>query len=306
MKIQSNTTKNKPVIIHSAIKVNLDIEREVAALLKEELCKGGYSVSDDMGTRDLFIAYFGLRTRMVSKRKRKVWLASDFDCPPHLQKGFEFLKSKIEAGDDLRGHLSRKLKDLEEEDFLLFDWNIRHFHLGEIVDADGFVKRTKELLFAMVDEDNVYCIKIAPHGGWSDKELLETVHKNWPLLLNSWKVNATPEVNFTSGEIAELRKGHVNVIVQLNDGTCYVSPGFGIMTSGVSARAVLETMGIQRMLDNMKSYLGKAELAAAIKEQMNVQDNLWDYEIGRDNSLFYAREKKYGFRVPLFQMDELF
>ena len=147
-----------------SVEVKINLEKDVATLLSEELRRCGYTVPD-MKPMELFITYFGARKRMVKKRKRKVLLANGFTCPANLQYGFDLLKTKIENGEDLRPHLSRKLKDLDEEDLLLFDWNIKHFHLGETIDADGFIQRTRDLLFAMVDEDNVYCIKIAPHGG---------------------------------------------------------------------------------------------------------------------------------------------
>ena len=37
---------------------------------------------------------------------------------------------------------------------MLSHWGIQHFHLGDVVESDGFVKRTKELLFVHFSRRN--------------------------------------------------------------------------------------------------------------------------------------------------------
>jgi hypothetical protein len=80
-------------------------------------------------------------------------------------------------------------------------------------------------LFAIVTLTDVYFIKIANHGNWSDKELLEIVDANWPELIDRYRIEGEPVRTFSSEEIGELRKAHVNTMIKLSSGRSYILPG---------------------------------------------------------------------------------
>ena len=48
------------------------------------------------------------------------------------------------------------------------------------MEADGFVRRTKDLLFASFHSDDAYLIGIFEHGNWTRMELATITVRNWP------------------------------------------------------------------------------------------------------------------------------
>lgn len=70
------------------------------------------------------------------------------------QSGYKTLKAKFANGDDVTPHLSSNILNDTYEDYLLNDWGIHHFHLGQNI-SDGFAGRTGPLLFALITNSNV-------------------------------------------------------------------------------------------------------------------------------------------------------
>lgn len=146
-------------------------------------------------------------------------------------------------GDDLRPHLHRDRGSAEFNDGLLNDWDIHHLHLSTTVESDGYVTRSKFVLFARVTKDHFDCIAILVHGGghdpWTNAELLEIVHRNWPQSIEHMRQNfpagqqpAAGERNVPAGVLKQLRKRHVNVFTQRSDGAVHMPIGGGVSASG--------------------------------------------------------------------------
>ena len=155
--------------------------------LRQELESEGHVVSSALSEFEVSCIYFNLRKRKISSRARQVFVSADFSCPPTLQNGLQLLRSKMEVGDDLTPHLSRSLKKPDYDDLMLNDWGIYHFHLGTKIEADGFIERTGPVLYARVTRDTVYFISVENHGSWTDQQLMEVIHKNWPDSLVEYK-----------------------------------------------------------------------------------------------------------------------
>jgi hypothetical protein len=128
--------------------------------------------------------YFNARRRMVSATPRNVKVASGFSCPAPHQAALTAIQALASTGGDLLPHLSRSLKKGDYDDALLNDWGIHHLHLSTNKDPDGFVSRTKELLFARSTDDAMYCIAVLPHGAWSNQAFVQALHDNWPATLS--------------------------------------------------------------------------------------------------------------------------
>ena len=120
---------------------------------------------------------------------------------------------------------------------------------------------------------NILALKIDAHNHWSDKELLNIAHANWPELTSDWDVSGRPEVDFSSPEIGKLRKAGINVIVKRSDGTSIIGE-YGITAAGTSAGSTLALVNIYNML--VKSYyaikaeMGDAELKLGIDKYNNI------------------------------------
>lgn len=283
--------------------VNIHIYDDLVKLFREEIEEIGYSTAALTNPHDLMVMYFTLRKRLISKRPRKVLYADDFACTSDLQTGLDVLAQKFETGQDVNPHLSRTMEKMEFPDLMLFDWNIHHFHLGTQLEADGYMSRTGNILYAFVSNDTVHFIKILPHNHWSDLELIEILHRNWPETIATFRTEGTPEVVLSSEEIAELRKAHINCLLSTSDGTAYLGMGMGMMLNGSSAsasqqviRKIHEAKIIQKQLvkeaNEMEQILGKSNM-------------VFNFEVVREPGGIFVIDKSLRLRGVLYNFGSI-
>ena len=231
------------------VTITNSFRQDLSVIMRTELDNAGFDtfgITDD----DIPFKYFTVSLRTIQKSPRKIEKAVGFICPANLHNGLARLEECIKKGGALLPFQSKSVGKLTTEDNLLYTWSIHHFHLGDSLDADGFVKRTGPVLFAYVTDDTVYMLDIKQHGAWSNISLLQILHDNWPELIKTWKVPGHPTVSFKSNDIAALRKAHINTIVQLNNGESYLGPGFGITASGSPAEATHKYVDIMHAINS--------------------------------------------------------
>lgn len=258
-----------------------NFKKNFADIWRNELESVGFDTSS-IEDKDIPFKYFTVVLRTIEKKPRKIYKSATFTCPAELQTGLSMLENKITNGESLFPHQSKSVSNLTSEDSLLYSWSIHHFHLGETLETSGFIKRSGPVLFAYVTDDAFYMIDIKQHGAWSDKGLLQTLYDNWPSLLQSWKIDGKPEVNLNSKEIGQLRKARINAIVELNDGSSFIGPGYGMTTAGTPVEATLKYSDIMRHIvgfirdlkknptDFLRTKYSEAEIA-------NMQDVYFDF-----------------------------
>ena len=151
----------------------------------------------NMSLADLLIIYGNWKARHVSQQPRKVHRSTDLVANPRYTEHkpvIDIIAIAIETGADITSHLSRrvrtayepsvtrstKLRERKDLDLLIADWGIHHLHLSTIKEADGFVQRTSDLLFAAFTQDDAYFIDIRPHNSWTELGLLRCVARDWP------------------------------------------------------------------------------------------------------------------------------
>lgn len=194
-----------------------------------------------MSLPELMLVYGNWRARIPSPRPRKVHTSSVLAASPaygEYRDVLDDLRGKIETGKDLTPHLSRKVRTSYERaqpsrphskrddlDLLVADWGVHHLHLSTTIEADGFVKRTGDLLFASFADEDAYLIDIRPHNSWTDVALLETVVREWPsadLLMGSLSgVRLTSQVD--DADRRSLRNAGVAQPLEI-DGRVYMPP----------------------------------------------------------------------------------
>lgn len=145
-----------------------DIRREVLAHLPYN--KNDSSIDRQLKVIDpgkLLSIYMGWRARMIPPHRREVNVSKELLANLLLtscHRNFAIFQAKIENGDKLWPHLSRKIENVLDLDLLLDDWGIHHFHLSEAVDSDGFVNRNRvqgqeePLLFAIFKHSDAYLL----------------------------------------------------------------------------------------------------------------------------------------------------
>lgn len=237
--------------------VEMDFYGDWIDHLRRELTAAGYPAQNPGDQREVCLQYFNYQKRRVDVRPRAVLESVQFVVPPDVQVGYTALKAKMQNGDDLRPHLSRLLARLNYDDPMLNDWGVHHFHLGTVIEGDGFVDRTGPLLYARVLPDRILCLQILAHQNWTNRDLIETWHTNWPDTLAPYRLPAdiVAPPNPTEQELQRLRRAHVNTHVQVPDGTNYAPPGSGATTSGVAVDVAMTCNRHRKIMRGLERYV---------------------------------------------------
>lgn len=225
-------------------------------------------------TKELFIQWCALRHKLIDSKPRKVIFSKNFKVPVHLQAGLKALVLKLQNGENVNPHLNKSSVDPNQQDGMLNDFGIHHFHLGANLEG-GFMERTGEVAFVLITQDTAFFIDAPLHGPgtdplvWNRQKHIQTIHDEQPQLLEVFKVHDSIKVNqYTDEQRSKLRKLNINQFTQVNDGTCYISPGFGTVTSGDSSRSVREYLSISKVLKERFKHAEEL-LRSSIKSSAN-------------------------------------
>lgn len=239
--------------------LEIDFIRDVAGRCFEKLAEAGYTPAP-ADNKDTIYTYVSIRHRRVRPQPRAIQKAN-YTVPPHLVAGERQLLAKVEAGGDLWPHQSRKISKLSEEDGMLNDYGIHHFHLGTTPDPrhPHLIAGTKELLFAIVKDRDFYSIGIYDHSAWTKQALLDVIHATWPSLTEPYTLKVGPDMqirNYTDSEMAKRRDACINVPTQRPDGQVQMGMGGGIASDGSS-------FAVRRETDRFLDHIEKLQLAVA-------------------------------------------
>jgi hypothetical protein len=111
---------------------------------------------------------------------------------------------------------------------------VYHLHLGTEIDPKTqFIKRTDDLLFLRVDDENAYLIGIYPHSkSWTRQEFVKIIHQNWPESIARNRLKGIVGLDYGNGadsitdeEYARLRKAGVTTAVEAEKGAVYALLG---------------------------------------------------------------------------------
>jgi hypothetical protein len=281
----------------------IDLNNDWLRLVKTELESEGFDLTD-LTDNKISILYYSLEKRLISKTPRQIFKSTDFSCPENLYDGLKQLEEKIKNGDDLRPHLSRKLKHLDDKDGLLFDWGIYHLHLGTVIESDGFINRTGPLLHARFDNDSAYFINIFNHGAWTKQAMLKTIHDNWPDSIKRFRLQGVlgVEKKFEDSDIHHLRNARVNTLIEIEPGVVYMGPGWGFAASGDSIDAVEKhtdrLWGLSELEKNIKGNTNGL-LSSLFQDLSFITNQNLDFELVRENGKFHVYEKNNDFHILL-------
>ena len=217
----------------------------------------GYQVSQAEPLDAISYKFFKVIRRRIQAIPRVVYESSDITCPVEYMAGYQALKAKFAAGDDVTPHLSRKLLSANYEDQLLNDWGIHHFHLGESLGSSGFTDRTGRLLFAFVTPSDAYFINVLDHEVWSDQDLVRILHRNWPTAISHFRLRGVLGLSrpVSNQEIAQLRKVGISTFVEVEQGVVYGPIGGGYSTAGTSIEATMQSVKYHQHVQNMETYV---------------------------------------------------
>jgi hypothetical protein len=198
-------------------------------------------------------------------------------------------------------HQSRKVLKLDYNDALLNHWDIHHLHLSTNADPRrvGLLEGTSEVLFARITADAMYCLTIMGHGEWEDRTLLEIVHSNWPGTLRP--IRGVRGENVGKEEIRNLRTAHVNVAIEMDDGSVYGGVGGGYASSGLNIQVVIMTDQLRAICGHVEEQIRNQLTAAVAKERAksNTVPLTYSFSLSENNRTWCARDIKSGLQITL-------
>ena len=222
-------------------KLNADFSADLLNMARRQLTEKWGRDVHQIRDADVFISFVDSLRRRPVAGPRKLWIGDNFRCPPEHAQGWVLLQEKIVTGKDLFPHLSRGHLSLGTIDGLLNEWGVHHLHLGVISPRNdfGFVVRTGPVLFARITDRDFYAINVCDHGFWERLNILESLHRNWPDSISSYRLNGVNGEPLTEKERRRLRSLNGHVATTVADGTVYTAIGGGVASSGISMEAVM-------------------------------------------------------------------
>jgi hypothetical protein len=286
--------------------ITLDFYADLSQMLRCELQLEGYQVGADEDPFEVCKKYFNVQKRKIAPKPREVLISRQFNCPQEFQTAVDAIRDKARKGGDLKPHLSKTLLDADYNDGLLNDWGIHHFHLSSLPDREQpvFVERTGPLLFARVTDEHFYMINVMKHQNWTNRNLIEILHANWPESIAGYRLQGIKGPSYSEDDLKRFRKGGVMTCIEVSDGTVYAPPGGGYASTGVSIEVVRqchylknETLGLGQWVTQNADTLVADARAQAQELKIGPQLRFRLVELSRERALML--EENSGVRFPL-------
>lgn len=231
------------------MQIEMDFVTDVGGLFAAELQAASYPLPTPTGDRyrdahGICVDHWNARVRRIEPRPRVVhWSrelrAREVTIAPAIRAGVALAEAELQRGENVQPRLSRSLNNREFNDLMLHDFGLHHLHLGTALDTTGLFARTGDLLVVLVRPDDVYFIDIRAHGCWSQQDLIEIIHANWPDVLAPFRLNIEPSGQpVTSEQRATLRQRRMNAAIEMPDGVVYAGIGGGFVRTGANLDAV--------------------------------------------------------------------
>lgn len=245
--------------------MNLIIDRDLSLLFNDVYSR--LNLPKPSNDDQLIIDLVEWILRIPDRRPRVVHRSSKLNSKiltPYELQGVRQITKTLQTGCDLRPFLGNTTSSIRnraksQNDFFFSDWGLLHFHLGLHLTPNQKAGRTRRTLYALIKPNEAYLIDVRPHAKdqFGQIEVLEILVKNWPELLENYKlksVSAPPkESQFNSDEIIKVRKAGLASCITINN-EVYIGPGGGIVSDLSSHQAVRLSVKIRSEL----SYLAKA------------------------------------------------
>lgn len=272
----------------------MDLLADLKKIVEQHLITLGivFPTGADLETVMLLTLNHELKT--VSQRPRKVHHSKAFaDKKSGLdaaqQKAVADILAKFKNGEDVNGHLSKSSAKPAETDALLADWKIHHLHISnhKTNATDTFYARTGPVMFAHVAHDAVYVIDIYPHGKgfpetWTRQELLGILDKDWPHLLEPYRIKGITGLTFTPTDLdlKMLRGGKVNTTVHVG-GSFIAPPGGGLASDGTPVVNVTRMDKTFKVIKQLETWVvsNSVRLKTEIASKSGIPESELDFEL---------------------------
>lgn len=275
----------------------------------KELLGKSKQEKESLYKQHIIYEYSNLRERLIPIRPREIVYSKNFIINPKYKEGLKSLERKIQNGEDLTTHLSRKIFQADFSDGLLFDFGIYHLHLGILPDKNHpkLVQGYKDVLYAVFTDDKAFFIRIDDHRNWANLDLLKIVQQEFPQILEKWELQGILSMSSypTEKERLELRKAGINAPIAIN-GKYYISPGGGMNTAKTSSNGVLKMNTHYHFYEKIDSQIKQFfdKYNQEIQEKTNLHGNL-TFQMSNISPMEFVDKKNKIRLIPKIQNDHL-
>lgn len=192
--------------------------------------------------------FYSVVYRLFKQKPRQVVKYQGFDDKGNSA-GINNLERKIANGESLAPHLSKYIFDVDQasnNDPMLNEWSIYHFHIPPSDGNGSFVTRSKDLLFATVTDDQFIFLDVQPHSDstgtyepWTDISMIEKIESNYPDLIQPYYLGEgrTP---LTNEQRKNLRSKNGNTSIITTSGKEYRIPGCASVSAGLPHNSIMQ------------------------------------------------------------------
>ncbi|WP_209369598.1 hypothetical protein [Priestia megaterium] len=280
----------------------MNLLKDLNGILQAELNKLGYRQIQKKDTHNLLAALFNVQDKTVSVKRRRVYISEELKVKEVEEPYNDYLKqirNKFKNGKDINPHLSGGSTKLYKKDPLLYDWGIHHLHLNNKLNSKGLIERSDYLLFFILKEDVVYFIDVSKHKledrtEFSQQYLLGIVKRNWPYLLEPFKLPVTLSRKNDDKAHSLLRGAGIATFVDV-DGEAYGLMGGGISSAKTNLTHTRKADDIIKSLRDQENILktAKKELKDLTSE-FKISPIKTDYKLILEDKSFYIVESRTG------------
>jgi hypothetical protein len=245
-----------------------EVEADLRALIEKDF--GPIASGADF--RRTLIDWLHYKTRSIPRRPRAVTLSPEVQAQVANYPAIKKIESELKSGGDITPWLSdsvqKKVSDAKA-DMMFNDWQIIHFHLGDIFVQPKKIQRTSDLLFAFIAADRAIFLDVQPHGSWGMRDLLRILAKVSPSDMSRSELKGVLGVstNYTDDELVQLRQAGISTTFEL-DGRFYMSPGLGVATSKHATRIVLAAQRLERETKGLREAIEKNQLPPHLSKEL--------------------------------------
>jgi hypothetical protein len=263
------TGRPSGVLTFNMVKVIDETEADLRALIEGNL--GPLPPSADF--RSSLIDWLHLRARSIPQRPRTVTMSPEVQAKVKSYPAIGKIRDELSQGKDVSPWLSdsvRKKAADPKADMMFNDWQIIHFHLGNLFVGKNKVKRTDDLLFTFIAPDRAVLIDVQPHGSWAMRDLLRILLKVSPKDMTRCELKGVVGLSNarTDDQILRLRRAGMNAIIVI-DGRFFMPPGLGVSSSKHSTRIVRAVQTLMRYVAKARKDLENNTVPQALLQRIS-------------------------------------
>ncbi|MFP9098911.1 hypothetical protein ACLI09_07645 [Flavobacterium sp. RHBU_24] len=249
----------------------------------------GFKLSMNNSLDKMLVNYLNVHSKLIQPKLRNVKINPEFikDIFFHTKrKEIEHIFNLAKIGGNLNPFQSKKLLQTNFHDHLKNEWNIYHFHLSlEINKKSGFVKQVDSLLFAYIDNENVFFLGESTHKQdiFSNIKWVEILHDHFPKILEPFKREETDDIKVASDyKNSALWRERLCMGFSKIRNTVYYHPGIGQATSGHNILIVRNSIGFLRWLHKLENQVADSYQELCIILGLSLDEAKFKIRIGEE------------------------